>query len=557
MTRQIPDKESLTVEFKSDPAGYSDKELVESVVCMANAEGGVIYLGVENDGTVTGLCSKHRDMSGLEALILNRTKPPVAVHSREIVEMGKRVGAIKVPKIQSAWPVSTAGGKVLRRRLDAHGEPQCVPFYPGEWDSRASSLRKLDYSALPVEVCDENDFDPLERHRLRRAIEHNRRGDKSLLGLADGELDRALGLCTTVEGTIKPTVAGLLLIGRETSLRQHIPTHELAFQVLEGTTVRVNDFYHTPLLAAFERIEEQFGARTDERELQIGMFRVPVPSYDGRAFREALANAVVHRDYTRLGAVHVRMVPGAIEISNPGGFVEGVTLQNILVTEPRPRNPLLADVFKRIGIVERTGRGVSIIFEGTLRYGREAPNYDMSNETSVVAHIPGGEADLAFLELVLEQESKTQQAVTIDILLALRALRDNREIDTQYLSRIIQKDQSGARAVLERLIERGLAEAKGAGRSRTYILSAAVHAKLHIPEAYVRRRGFSHIQHEQMIRQFLTKFGRITRREVVELCKLNSSTAYWLLRKLSETGVLKRLGTGQRTYYVLDKDGTP
>ena len=68
MTRQIPDKESLTVEFKSDRAGYSDKELVESVVCMANAEGGVIYLCVENDGTVTGLCSKHRDMSGLEEM---------------------------------------------------------------------------------------------------------------------------------------------------------------------------------------------------------------------------------------------------------------------------------------------------------------------------------------------------------------------------------------------------------------------------------------------------------------------------------------------------------
>ncbi len=554
MTRQIPYKESLTVEFKSDRAGYSDKELVESVVCMANAEGGVIYLGVENDGTVTGLCSKHRDMSGLEALILNRTKPPVAVHSREIVERGKQVAVVEVPKITSAHPVSTTGGKVLRRRLDAHGDPQCAPFYPDEWDSRTSSLRKLDYSALPVEACDEDDFDKLERHRLRRAIERNRRGDKSLLGLSDGELDRALGLCTAVEGTVRPTVAGLLLIGRETSLRQHIPTHELAFQVMEGTRVRVNDFYHTPLLAAFERIEEQFGARTDERELQIGMFRVPVPSYDGRAFREALANAVVHRDYTRLGAVHVRMVPGAIEISNPGGFVEGVTLQNILVTEPRPRNPLLADIFKRIGIVERTGRGVSIIFEGTLRYGREAPNYDMSNETSVVAHIPGGEADLAFLGLVLEQESKTQQAITIDILLALRALRDNREIDTQYLSRIIQKDQSGARAVLERLIEQGLADRKGAKRGRSYMFSALVYRKLGIPAGYVHQRGFDRLQQESMIRNWVEAHGKITRRDVSSLCRLTLRQAGYVLKRMSDKGVVDLVGMGRNAYYVRGTD---
>ena len=99
-----------------------------------------------------------------------------------------------------------------------------------------------------------------------------------------------------------------------------------------------------------------------------------MPNYEPRAFREALVNALVHRDYTRLGAVHVRWETDAIVVSNPGGFVDGVTLDNLLVVEPRPRNPLLADAVKRIWLAERTGRGIDLIFQGLLRYGRPAPD---------------------------------------------------------------------------------------------------------------------------------------------------------------------------------------
>ena len=89
----------------------------------------------------------------------------------------------------------------------------------------------------------------------------------------------------------------------------------------------------------------------------MGMLRVVVPDYSPAAFREALANALIHRDYTRLGTVHVQWHADRLEISNPGGFPEGVRLDNLLVTAPRPRNPLLADAFKRAGIVEPPARG--------------------------------------------------------------------------------------------------------------------------------------------------------------------------------------------------------
>lgn len=79
----IPSKESLTVEFKSDTTGNASKHgvdeslLVEAVVAMFNSEGGVLYLGVEDDGTPTGLNRKHADPVGLAALLANKTMPPI------------------------------------------------------------------------------------------------------------------------------------------------------------------------------------------------------------------------------------------------------------------------------------------------------------------------------------------------------------------------------------------------------------------------------------------------------------------------------------------------
>jgi ATP-dependent DNA helicase RecG len=140
-------------------------------------------------------------------------------------------------------------------------------------------------------------------------------------------------------------------------LRALVPTHEVAFQILDGEEVRFNEFSRAPLLRAFDWVETLFKPLNTEREFQSGLFRVAVPKLDQRAFREAIANAVTHRDYSLRGAVHVRLTGAELVISNPGGFVEGVTLDNLLTTEPRPRNPALADALKRIGLVERTGRG--------------------------------------------------------------------------------------------------------------------------------------------------------------------------------------------------------
>jgi ATP-dependent DNA helicase RecG len=543
---EIPSAESLTVELKSDRKPLPDRELVLAAVCLANSDGGLIYLGVEDDGRPTGLHPDHADFAGLAAMIANRTTPPLSVRVVMIESAGKRVARIEVPR--SIRLVATTDGTLQRRRLQADGRPQCVPFLPHEFASRESDLRLSDYSALPVAGAGLDALDPGERHRLRQAIERYR-GDRSLLGLDDTELDGALGLTRTEAGQRVPTLTGLLLIGRESALRTHIPTHEAAFQVLDGTEVRVNDFYRWPLVRLFERIEEQFLARVNERELQVGLFRVPVPNVDPRGFREALVNALTHRDYTRLSAVHIRWQTAVLTISSPGGFVEGVSLDNLLVVEPRPRNPLLADAFKRIGLAERTGRGVDLIYQGLLRYGRPPPAYTRSDSSTVIVEMSCSEADLNFLKLVLEQERRFGAGIPIDSLLILSELRTARRLDTAETAKLIQRDTNAARAVLERLVEAGLLQAHGVRKGRTYTLSASVYRQLGLPHDYVRQAGFDPLQQEEMVKRYVREHGSIRRGDVTTLCGISPQQATRLLKRLTEQGILAPRGEGKGTIY--------
>ena len=547
LQRLINQGESFTVEFKSDRGPLSDAELLNTVVCLANAQGGTLLVGVENDGTVTGLHSTHRTKPELlAAFIASRTVPPLPVKVTFVTLPGGMVAVVQVPA--SPQVVATSDGRMLIRCLDTHGRPGCRPLYPHELASWRAERGQADVTALPVPDASWDDLDPLEFARLRRMVEEYR-GDVALLDLDEEELARALGLVQAAGGALTPTLAGLLLVGRENALRTHVPAHEVAFQVLRGTDVLVNEFYRWPLLRAFERVMEAFQVRNEEQELNMGLFRVGVPTYDPRGFREAVNNALVHRDYTRLGAVHIQLYQDHIRVSNPGGFVPGVRPDNLLVTEPRPRNPRLADAFKRIGLVERTGRGVSIIYSGQLRNGRLPPHYDYSTEVSVTVVLPGGPADLDFVRLVISEEQRRERSLNVEELLLLSHIWREREIDTPTAARLIQKPPAAARAILEKLTEAGLLERRGTGRGRVYLLSAGVYRELGKPEAYVRVRGFERLQMEQMILQYVAAHGRIARREAATLCRLTDRQAGYLLQKLTNRGALRRVGRGPATVY--------
>ncbi len=409
--RTIPYKEDLITEFKSDLKRYPDNDLIDEIVGMANTKGGNLYLGVEDDGQITGVNKIHKDAIGVTALVANNTVPSVSVRAEIIAEEEKDILKIEIPISRTV--VSTRSGKMLKRRLKADGTPEVIPMFSYEIVTRLSELALLDFSAGPLAGASINDFDPNQRIRLRNIIQTKPGGEKNLLTLTDDELDKALRFTTEVDGKVYPTVTGMLILGKENRIAELMPTVKASFQVLEGTKVRINMETSAPLLEVFEKFETYAEAWNPEREVEYGLFRVAVPEFDKAAFREGLINAFCHRDYTVLGTVRVLIDDEGMTISSPGGFIDGVTLENLLTVEPHGKNPALADALKRIGLAEKTGRGIDRISEGSIIYGRPWPDYSETTSTNVRLFIQRAKADDTFTKFIADEQNRLGKPLSI------------------------------------------------------------------------------------------------------------------------------------------------
>lgn len=546
--RTIPKKETLDIEFKSDLKCYSDHDLIEEIVGMANTIGGSLFLGVEDDGTITGVHKKHKDSIGVAALIANSTVPPISVRADIIQEENKDVLKIDIPR--SRGVVSTASGKILRRRLKLDGSPEVVPMYSYEIPSRLAELGLLDYSAQPLAGATLEDLDPNQRIRLRKIIQTRQGGEKTLLTLPDDELDIALRLVTEVAGNYVPTVTGMLLIGKENRITELIPTAKATFQVLEGTTVRMNEDSNKPLLELFETFEMYIKAWNPERETEYGLFRIPIPEFDWSAFREGLVNAFCHRDYTMLGTVRVLIDDEGMTISNPGGFIDGVNLKNLLMVEPHGRNPALADAMKRIGLAEKTGRGIDRIFEGSIIFGRPWPDYSESTSRNVKLFIQRAKADLAFAKFVADEQNRQGKSLSIYALMILSILNNERRSSVERIVELTNLSQNKIRSVIEGMIESGLIEATGKGKNRTYILGKKIYRENKETIQYVRQTDIDNIRYPELVMKLAnTQNGIVTKQDVVELLKVTPSQAYTIIKKLQKEGKMKLLCGGKYSKY--------
>lgn len=549
--RIIPMKEDLTTEFKSDKKRYPDNLLIEELVGMANTKGGELYLGVEDNGEITGVHKFHEDINGLKALVANMTVPSLSVRAEILYEDGKKVLKIEIPMSRSI--IATTSGKLLKRRLKIDGSPENVPMYPYEINTRLSELSLLDFSGQILSGAKIEDLDPNERIRLKKIIEL-RHGDSLLLELEDEELDKALQLVKEENGQLFPTVTGMLLIGKEKKLIELMPTAKSLFQVLDGTIVRKNEEFSKPLLETFEIFEENFKVWNPETEIENGLFRIPVPEFSYNAFREALVNAFCHRDYSMLGSVRLAITDEGMTISSPGGFIDGVNLKNLLTVEPHGRNQTLANALKRIGLAERTGRGIDRIFEGSIIYGRPWPDYSESTTTIVKVFIQRAKPNIPFLRMIYEAGRRNGKSLSINSLLILSLIEFERKVTLQGIIQKINLTETRIKANINKLIEEGLIEEIGSRKNKEYILSKSVYMENNNSIGYVRQSGIDAIRHEEMVLKLVKESNNgVRREEVSELLNVSKDKAYLVLKKLVENNKIELIGKGRGAKYFYKK----
>ena len=546
MNRLIPQKETLTVEFKSDVKKLDNQEIFEAVVAFSNTEGGELYIGVEDEGTITGAHKDHLNPITLSAFIANNTMPPVSTRA-EVIEDAKPVLKISVPKSYHAV-VATASGKIQRRRIKADGTPENVPMFPSEISTRLSDLRLLDYSALPVLEATSDDLDLYEAAHLRKVI-LSYDGDKSLLELSDAELFKALGFVREQGEKLYPTITGLLMIGKTESIKRFVPTMSASFQVLEGTSVRVNEDFVLPVLASVEKLIGFLEARNQDHEIETGIFRMSAPDFDKRALREAIVNAFSHRDYSKMGRVRVALTDEGLTVANPGGFIEGISVKNLLTAEPHGRNPLLADALKRVGLAEKTGRGIDRIYEGSLIYGRTLPDYSASTAVTVSLFIPKSAPDVRIAEMVANEQKRLGRPLPINSLLVLNELKNAPRSSLEQISAQTNLPESVVNVILERMLESGLIEEYGEARNKCFILARSLYQSdaehNYSPQMRTDKTHFlEQIKTLALEREFVTKA------DVVNLLHVSDNQALYLIKKMVNSKELRIAQKGRYAKYA-------
>lgn len=532
------DLESEQLEFKQEESGdprRSLEMLTDSVVCLANAEGGTIIVGVADSirghAAFRGVSVK-LTVDVIRKGIFDRTRPSLSVPVAELTEGPARLIVITVP--QGAVFYANASGTATRR-VGA----ECRPFPPEEQRQAMAARGLSDWSAEATDRGMEA-VAPEELARVRRLLQLAGRDD--LARSDERKLARDLRLLAS-GGRL--TRAGLLILGGPDAIAAAIPNHGFAYQyrVSPGSESSARFRSNRPILAAIESLLDAVAARSRIHPLSAsGGVQLQIQDYPADAMRELVVNALVHRDYELGGAVEVEHTPDSLAVTSPGGLVFGITPENILTHPSTPRNSLLLETVTVLQVAERTGQGIDRAYRELLRTGKEPPAIS-DDGYQVRVLVAGGTGNDAFARFVADLDPGLSGDV--DVLLALSHLRDTRSVGATTLAAVVQRSPSEAQGVLERMAHARLVEPTqrtAAQALPTYVLTGLALAGLGRAVRYHVRRPD---ETDRKVTDHIREYGHVTNQTLRRLFDLDVTGARDLLRALQQRGVLVKLDQGR------------
>jgi ATP-dependent DNA helicase RecG len=532
------DLESELLEFKQEESADPRRSLgmlADAVVCLANAEGGTIVVGVAD--AIPGRAAFRGVSTGLTVDVIrkgifDRTRPSLSVPVSEIFEESARLVVITVPK-GAVFYANTAG--TATRRIGS----ECRPFPPEEQRQAMAARGLSDWSAeatdLGIEAVSADEVVRVRRLLLLAGRDDLARSDER-------KLARDLRLLTA-RG--KLTRAGLLILGDGETIAATIPNHGFAYQYRASpgseSTARIRST--RSLLAAVESLLDAVAVRSRVHPLSAsGGVQIQIQDYPKDAVRELVVNALVHRDYELAGAVDVEHSPDSLAVTSPGGLVFGITPENILTHPSTPRNRLLLETVTTLQVAERTGQGIDRAYRELLRTGKVPPTFS-DDGYQVRVLVQGGIGNDAFARFVAELEPEL--GGDVDVLLAISHLRDARNVDAVRLAAIAQRSTSEAQAVLERLAHTRLVEPTARTASRalpTYVLTSGTLASLGRAVRYHVRRAD---ETDRKVADHVREYGHVTNQTLRRMFDLDVAGARDLLRALQQREVLVKLDQGR------------
>lgn len=525
--------ECENIEFKLAQNSFNFDKLTEYVVALANERGGQIVLGVtpQFPRSVKGTLS----FGNLESTKLDLLKSVgLRVDVDEVSHPSGRVLVFRVPSRPIGSPLHVNGKYLMRS-----GE-SLVPMSPDQLQ-RIFAEGNLDFTS---QICSGITLDALDaaaievfRERWVAKSKNDRLRTMSVQQLLeDAEL--------TVENGV--TYAALILLGTRSALGRHLANAELVFEYRSSESQIAHSHrieFRQGFLSIHDEVWDAINLRNEVVSIREGLFRTEMPSFNEDMVREAVLNAVCHRDYRLGGSVFILQSPQSLRIVSPGGFPEGVTTENIL-NRQLPRNRRLAEACSKCGLVERSGQGMDRIFGIVLREGKSAPDFSGTDTYQVSIAVRADQVDKRFLGLL---ELAERHGISLDVshLVVLDVVRSERAISEEM------------KPLVKYLIKIGLLERHGRGRGSRISLSRGMYRVLGEAGVHTRVEGLDRETNKELLLKHARQSGAIGAsleefRQV--LPSLTSSQVRHMVYELRDEGKLRSIGRTRGSKWLVNVD---
>lgn len=511
--------------------------LLGYVVAFCNERGGTLVLGMEDayPHKVVGTNLSLNAIGDLESNIYKDTgiRPDIyELYEDEASQQG-RVLVIDVPE----RPL----GKIFKfedvplMRVGEELRPMSDEMLRSIWMEQES-----DFSA---EICAEASLDDLSPEAIEVLKQKYalKQKNPTFVSLPNEQVLSDLHLVS--QGKI--TYAALLLCGKEESLQTFLPQSRIVLEYRKSESlIPYNNRmeYLKPFYLMIELLWHDINLRNDKIDVSEGSYIFNIPSFNEEVIREAINNAVAHRDYRRTSETFVLQYPNKLVVKNMGGFPLGVSKENLLRIQSTPRNRLLADVLSKTGIVERSGQGVDKIFRNMLSEGKDGPDYSFSDEFRVELHLSAVVKDRAFAQFIAseQRELPEEERLSVFEVLALHQLKENKRAEIEP-------------SLIDSLLKRGMIEKRGKTNGIYYVLSKSYYEFAGMEGEYTRQINWTIAQALPVILTHFTSFNRAKMKDFATILQghMTRRQVKTLIEQLVKEGDLLQSGQGAGTYYTL------
>lgn len=508
------------------------------VVALANEKGGKLILGIKESKpkhVVVGSNFREGKEKELEQSIYNKLR--IRVRAEVLFDSNKnRVLIIDIPS-RPVGKIYTFEDIPLMRVGDQ------LERMSDEEYLKIVNEQEPDFSALFVDGLSISDLSKKAINNLKKAYSEKQKNPR-FLSLSDEQILKDLSLLKEY----KLNYAALVLLGTPEAIKKYLPQSSirLEFRSKKGQiTFDKRTIFEGGYFLIINELWETINSRNGFFSVQEGPYIFDIPYFNQEVIREAINNAVAHRDYKMNGEILVKQYSNHLEIINPGGLPKGVTLENLIKVVSTPRNRILSDVLSKSGSMERSGQGVDKIYYQCLSEAKGEPDYSRTDDYQVELHLKGIVQDKAFALFIkkIQSEKKIEERLSVHDIIVLEQVRnktDKKKID---------------KAILEKLVREGHIEKIGNTRNQSFRLSKVYYELTNRRGEYTANTPLDPNQIGFMVASHFESFEKAKMGDFVQLFKgkLTRDQVKNIIYKLVKIGFLASEGKGRATKYLLDK----